>query len=302
MNGKVLLLGGSGFLGSYVARRLSARGMRIVVPSRRYEHVKHLTVLPTVKIVEADIHDDVALAGLVAGQDALINLVGILRGGNGWPYGSGFARAHVDLPCRAAMAAASAEIHRVVHVSALHALADAPSGYLRSKAAGEAAVRAAFPEATILRPSVIFGAGDSFLSMFAGLLKLAPLVPLASPDARFQPVWAGNVADAIVESLLRSESAGRNYDLCGPRIYTLKDLIEYVGAITGHRRPVIGLSPALSYLQAWMMEVVGGPMTRDNLRSMSIAIVCSADCALPFGLDAVPLEDIAPAYLGRPSR
>lgn len=302
----VLLIGGAGFLGSHVARRLAARGLRVSVPTRNRERAKHLILLPTVDVFEADVHDDAVLARLCDGQDAVVNLVGVLKGGkgktNGQPFGPGFARAHVELPTRVAGAAWAAGIPRLAHVSALKSAADAPSAYLRSKAAGEAAVRAAFPDATIFRPSVMFGAGDAFLTLFAGLLKMAPIVPLASSQAQFQPVWVGNVADAIVEALLNGEAAGQTYDLCGPKVYTLRQLIEYTGEVTGRRRPVLALSPALSYLQAYIMELLGGPMTRDNLRSMSVPNVCDEGCVLPFGLAPAALENVVPTYLGRPSR
>lgn len=293
----VLLVGGSGFLGRYVAQRLAARGLSVVVPTRRRERAKHLFVLPTAEIVEADVHDDAWLERLCARQQAVVNLVGLLRGGHGEPYGEGFRRAHVELPGRIGRAARAAGIARFVHVSALKAASDAPSGYLRSKAAGEAALREAFAEAAIVRPSVIFGAGDSFLSLFADMLRLAPFVPLAAAGARFQPVWVGNVADTIVEALLRPEAAGQTFELCGPRAYTLRQLVEYVGEVTNRRRPVFELPPLAGYLQALAMEMVGGPMTVDNLRSMSIDSVCAAGCTLPFGLEAAALETVAPSYL-----
>jgi NADH dehydrogenase len=305
MMASVLVVGGSGFVGSHLVRRLAGRGLRVVVPTRRRERAKHLTLLPTVEVVEADVHDDAMLGRLCADQDAVVNLVGILRGGNGVPYGAGFARAHVELPRRVAEAARRAGIDRFMHMSALKADAAAPSGYLRSKAAGEAAVRLVLPSATIFRPSVIFGPGDAFLAMFAGLLKFAPVMPLAAPGARFQPVWIGNVADAFVEGLMRPESDGQTYELCGPNVYTLRQLVEYAGECSGRRRPVVGLSPALSWLQALALELVGGPMTRDNLRSMSVPNVCEAGCGLPFGLAPAALEQVAPGYLGhlgRPSR
>lgn len=299
---RVLLIGGHGFVGSQVAAALASRGLRLTVAARRRERAKHLVLLPTLEAIEADVHDDATLERLCAGHDAVINLVGILKGGNGNPYGAGFAKAHVELPGRVARAARVAGVKRMLHVSALKAASDGPSGYLRSKAAGEAAVRAEFPGATVFRPSVIFGQGDSFLTMFAGLLKIAPFVPLASPDALFQPVWVGNVAEVMVEALLRPESEGRTYELCGPRVYTLRQLVEYTGEASGHRRAVVGLSPGLSWLQAFAMEMVGGPMTRDNLASMSVANTCEEGCALPFGVAPAALEDVAPGYLARPSR
>ena len=293
----VLLVGGSGFVGSHVASRLAARGIPVLVPTRHRERAKHLIPLPTVEVVEADVFDETTLAALCAGKAAVVNLVGILKGGNGQPYGAGFARAHVELPERIGRAARAARVSRLVHVSALHAAADAPSGYLRSKAYGEATLLTVFPEASIFRPSVIFGAGDSFLTMFAGLLKTMPVVPLAAADARFQPVWVGNVADAIVEAALRSDVSGNTWSLCGPTVYTLRQLVKYVGTVTGRRRPVIGLSPALSRLQAWALEMVGGPMTRDNLLSMKVPSVCDEGARLPFGLEPMPLAAVAPTYL-----
>ncbi|MHB1428023.1 MAG: complex I NDUFA9 subunit family protein [Rhodocyclaceae bacterium] len=289
-----LLIGGTGFLGSAIARRLACRpasaDFRLTLPTRRRERAKHLTTLPTASVVEANVHDEAVLAELMTGQDLVISLVGILKGD--------FQRAHVELPGKIARAAAAAGIPRLIHISALAAAADAPSKYLRSKAAGETAVKAAYPAATIFQPSVIFGRGDSFLTLFAGLLAVAPVVPLACPGARFQPVWVEDVATAVVACLDHPESQGQTYPLCGPREYTLRELVAYTGQLSGHPRPIIGLPLALSYLQALMMEFVpGGPMTRDNLRSMQVPNVCPAGCTLPFGLAATPLEAVAPGYL-----
>ncbi len=287
----VLIIGGTGFLGSALSRRLAGENDCLTLPTRRRERAKHLTVLPTVRVVEADVQDEATLARLMAGQDAVISLVGILRGD--------FQRTHVELPGKIARAAASAGCARLLHVSALAAAADAPSNYLRSKAAGEATVKAAFPAVTIFQPSVIFGQGDAFLTLFADLLKMAPLVPLACPDARFQPVWIEDVVSALVASLADAGSCGRTYPLCGPRVYSLRELVAYTGRVSGHPRPILGLPQGLSYLQAWAMEFVpGGPMTRDNVRSMSVPNVCPAGCTLPFGLRATALEAVAPGYLG----
>ena len=289
-----LLIGGTGFLGSAIARRLACRpagaDFRLTLPTRRRERAKHLTTLPTASVVEADVHDETVLAKLMAGQDLVISLVGILKGD--------FQRAHVDLPGKIARAATSAGVPRLIHISALAASSGAPSQYLRSKAAGEAAVKAAYPAATIFQPSVIFGRGDSFLTLFAGLLAVAPVVPLACPGARFQPVWVEDVAAAVLASIDRPESQGQTYPLCGPREYTLRELVAYTGQLSGHPRTILGLPLALSYLQALLMEFVpGGPMTRDNVRSMQVPNVCPAGCTLPFGLAATPLEAVAPGYL-----
>lgn len=286
-----LLIGGTGFLGSAIARRLASADFRLTLPTRRRERAKPLTMLPTASVVEADVHDEAVLARLMAGQDLVISLVGILKGN--------FQRAHVELPGKIAHAAAAAKVPRLIHISALAAAPDAPSNYLRSKAAGEAALKAAYPDATIFQPSVIFGKGDAFLTVFAGLLALAPFVPLACPDARFQPVWIEDVASAVMASLDHPASRGQTYPLCGPREYTLRELVAYTGQLSGHPRTILGLPLALSYLQALLMEFVpGGPMTRDNVRSMQVPNVCPAGCTLPFGLAATPLEAVAPGYLG----
>jgi NADH dehydrogenase len=310
----ILLIGGSGFLGSALANRLTrlacpdarcAEGQRrpgadffLTVPTRHRERAKALIVLPTVDVIQADVHDPATLVRLMAGQDAVINLVGILHDGEGEPYGPGFARAHVDLPRKIAAAAKVAGVRRMLHVSALKAAADAPSGYLRSKAAGEAALQEAGLELTIFRPSVMFGAGDSFLTLFARLARIMPFFPLACASARFQPVWVGDVAATLAESLLRPDCSGRTFELCGPRCYTLAELVRYAATTAGHPRRVLPLPASLGWWQARILELLPNPpMTRDNLRSMRIASVCAADCTLPFGRRPTPLEAIAPSYL-----
>ncbi|MCX8016975.1 MAG: sugar nucleotide-binding protein, partial [Rhodocyclaceae bacterium] len=186
----------------------------------------------------------------------------------------------------------------LLHVSALGAAATAPSLSLKSKAAGEAALREAYPAATIFRPSVIFGRNDSFLTLFARLLKLAPLVPLAGAAARFQPVWVEDVVSSLVAALDHPESRGQTYSLCGPREYSLRELVAYVGTLTKRRRPIIGLPFALAILEAWLMEFLPKPpLTRDNVWSMEVPSVCPAGSTLPFGLEPSPLEAIAPGYL-----
>ena len=298
----ILLIGGTGFLGTAMVRELARRPATadccFTLPTRRRERAKHLLVLPTAQVVEANVHDPATLARLMAGQDTVISLVGILKGGEGEPYGKGFARAHVELPRKIAAAAKAAGVRRVLHVSALKAAADGPSGYLRSKAAGEAVLREAGLDLTLFRPSVIFGPGDAFLTLFAKLARIAPVFPLAGAAARFQPVWVEDVAAAVADSLARSESIGAAYDLCGPTQYSLRELVSYAAAVAGHPRAVIGLPEAIAWLQAWAMEFIpNGPMTRDNIRSMRVASVCDSGCTLPFGRIATPLETVAPTYL-----
>lgn len=295
---RICVLGGSGFIGRHIVEKLVERGDFVVVPTRRRERSKHLIMLPTVDVLQTDVHDPAALDPLIARCDAVINLIGILHSRPGSPYGPDFARAHVELPQKLIAACVRARVPRLLHMSALTAAADAPSEYLRSKADGEGAVIAARTQlaATIFRPSVVFGPDDRFLNLFAKLQRWLPVIALACPSAKFQPVYVGDVAQAFVTSLDQDGSAGRAYDLVGPKVYALRELVEYAGRLTGHPRPIIGLNDRLSYLQAWAMEYAPGKlMSRDNVRSMRLDNVSSEP--LPFGIAATPIEAVAPVYL-----
>lgn len=299
----VLLIGGSGFVGAHIAHRLAERGCTVTVPTRRRERAKHLLVLPTVDVVETDVHAPGELERLVSGHDGVINLVGVLHSRGGSPYGPDFAQAHVELPRKIAAAARSCRPRRLLHMSALKADRGAPSQYLRSKADGEEAIRALGSDVawTIFRPSVIFGPNDSFLNLFAELTRTFPVLPLARPEARFQPVYVEDVAASFVHDLFEVKDAGATHTLCGPKVYTLRQLVEYVGEVIDCRRPVIGLPDALGRLQALMLELAPGKtlMSRDNLDSMQIDSVCDGGAALPFGRRPTPLEAVAPSYLSR---
>ncbi|MBB3212526.1 NADH dehydrogenase [Herbaspirillum sp. Sphag1AN] len=299
----ILVIGGTGFIGSQVIARL-ARGAapRITVPTRRYESSKHLLVMPTVRTVVADIHDEAALERLMDGVDTVINLVGILqsrRGPAGTAYGPDFARVHVDLPRKIVAACERRGIKRLVHVSAIGADIQAPSMYLRSKAAGEAAVLSS-PEivTTVLRPSVVFGEQDHFLNMFAALQKLFPVVPLGGAEARFQPVYVGDVAEAVVAVVQHQIGAGKIFELAGPQIYTLRQLVHLAGIYAGHPRPIIGLPSTLASLQAFCLEHLPGQlMSRDNLASMRVDNIASAPMAVELGIVPTALEQVGPRYL-----
>ena len=297
---KVLLIGGSGFVGGWIANRLSERGIRVVIPSLHRDNTKKLILLPTVYMVEADVHDQQRLVSLMQGVDAVINLVGILHdGSSAQPYGKRFAAAHAELPKKIIAAMKQSGVRRLIHMSALKASADAPSAYLRSKAAGEAAVLAAANEldVTVFRPSVIFGPGDSFLNTFASLLKLLPVLPLGGGDARFQPVYIGDVADAFVSCITDRATFGQAYELCGPKVYTLRELVDYTNELVGKRRLVIGLSDGLASLQAKILGLLPNPpMSSDNLRSMQVASVTDGHCNYP-GWQPRSLEAVAPSYL-----
>ena len=287
----ILVLGGGGFVGRHLVAALAAQGARVTVPSRRRERAKHLLLLPTVDVVECDVNRREALSALVAGRDAVVNLVGIL-------HGPDFARAHVELPQAVVAACREHGVRRVLHMSALGASPGAPSEYLRSKGVGEQAVLAADDlNVTVFRPSVVFGPEDAFLNLFAMLAKLMPVLLLACPEARFQPVYVRDVARVMVEALGESKSFGQAYDLCGPKVYALRELVQTVCRLTGRRRLVLGLPDSLAYLQALLLELAPGEplMTRDNLRSMQVPSVC--DCSLPFGVEPQALEALAPGWL-----
>ena len=298
---KVLVLGGSGYVGTYIVNRLSQRGIEVTVPTRRRERTKALIMQPGVEMPEANIHCEATLADLMRGHDAVINLVGILHSRDvQFPYSADFAKAHVELPKKIIAACKATGVRRLLHMSALHADPKAPSEYLASKGEGEAAVMAAKADldVTVFRPSVIFGLGDSFLSMFASVLKKTPVFPLGFGHARFQPVWAADVADAFVDSLFNDASAGQAYDLVGPKVYTLRELVDYTAELTGSKASIIPLCESLAYLQAGLMWLAPEPMmSPDNLRSMQIDSVCDASCKLPLGWRPTALESIAPTYI-----
>ena len=286
----VLVIGGSGFVGRHLVAALASRGARVAVPTRRRDRAKHLILLPTVDVIEADLRDPKVLGELAAGRDAVVNLAGIL-------HGPEFAATHIELAQAVVNACRAGGVMRLLHMSALGADPQAPSAYLRSKGVGEQAVLAADDLAvTVFRPSVIFGPEDRFLNLFAQLTALLPAIALGSPNARFQPVYVGDVVKAMLAALESREAAGKRYDLCGPHEYTLRELVNYVCAVTGRKRLVVGLPDGLSYLQAWFMGLLPLKLlTRDNYYSMRVPNVC--DCAFPFGIPPVALEAAAPAWL-----
>ncbi len=300
----ILVVGGSGFVGRHLVAALAARGARVTVPTRRRARAGHLLPLPTVEVVEADVGRPGELERLAAGRDAVVNLVGVLhsrrgrrdeRGPN--DYGPDFARVHVELAQAVVNACHAAGVKRLLHMSALGADPRGPSEYLRSKGVAErAALAAADTAVTVFQPSVIFGPEDAFLNLFAQLARFLPVLVLACPEARFQPVYVGDVARAFVAALEAREAHGRRYTLCGPRQYTLRELVQTVCRITGRRRLVIGLGDHLSYVQARLMELLPVKlMTRDNYYSMQVPSVC--DGAFPFGIEPAALEAVAPAWL-----
>jgi len=297
----VCLLGGTGFVGTAIADRASQGGARIRVLTRSLPRARHLTVLPTVELMLGDPSDEKTLEKAFEGMDAVVNLVGILHEGR-----QDFSAVHAELPRRIAQACRAGGVQHLVHMSALGASEKGPSRYLRSKAAGEAAVRLASSELawTILRPSVIFGERDRFLNLFASLARLFPVIPLAKAGTRFQPIWVEDVARCCVAALGNPAAFGQAFDLCGPRVYTLEELVRLVAATLGLKRTIVALPDALAKLQAAILEVLPGKlMTRDNLLSMSVPSVCTGRappfCSFePSAIEAVISEYMGPESIG----
>jgi len=290
---KIVITGGTGFVGRVLCERLFEHDpqTRLVVPTRRLASGRVLQTLPTVDLVECHVTDPTALSGLLAGADALVHLVAILHGS-----AAEFDRVHVQLPRQLAAACAAAGVKRVVHVSALGVSPQAPSHYLRSKAAGEAVWQQAAQlhglDITLLRPSVIFGAEDRFTNLFASLQRWFPMMPLAGADAQFQPVWVGDVAQAVVNSLGLNASPGPVVECAGPEVMTLRQIVQQVGAMAGCARPVLALPEAIGLLQAAAFGLLPGEplMSRDNLLSMRWPNIASGQ--LP-GLAALGIQPVS---------
>lgn len=297
------MLGGTGFVGTHLAARLSREGRQVTVLTRHDQRRHDLWVLPEVRVVVTDVYDEDKLAHEMDGHDAVINLVGILN--EKGRDGSGFQKAHVRLTETVIKACRRAGVKRLLQISAIGA-GVGRSHYLRTRGEAENIVNAAGRKdlrTTIFRPSVIFGPEDSFFLRFAGLLRLLPLLPLACPGARFKPVFVGNVAEAYLRALDSRDSFGRTYELCGPGVYTLRELVVYAREQKGVRCIVWGLPDWLSRLQGRIMDFVPGkPFSTDNYLSMQTDSVCREDGLAQLGIQPLSVEAIVPGYLGRDSR
>lgn len=300
----ICILGGTGFVGKHLIHRLAARGHQIRVLTRHRERHRDLLVMPTVKLVQADIHNENVLRKEFSGQEVIINLVGILneRGHNG----KGFQKAHVQLAQKVIQACESNSIKRLLHMSALNASAKKKtSHYLFSKGQAEDLIHIVNTmEVTSFRPSVIFGPGDSFINRFFHLMQRVPFaMPLACANARFAPIYVGDVVDAFEQSLHNPETIGQRYELCGPRIYTLKELVQYTASFLPYHRPVLDLPPLISKLQAYVLEYFPGkPFSIDNYKSLQIDSVCKEPFPGIFKTELHKLEEIVPQYLMNPSQ
>ena len=296
-NPRLLILGGSGFIGRSLCEQLTQHfggRARITVPTRRLRNAQSVQGLPGLTVIAADVFDAPSLQRLVADAVVVINLIAILQGDD-----AAFERAHVDLPRRIVAAGA----RRLIHVSALGAaVASPPSRYLRSKAAGEA-VLAAVPglALTVLRPSVVFGEHDHFINLFAKLQSVFPLMPLAGASAKFQPVWVEDVAAAVLRCIDDRNTAGHIYEIAGPQVLSLRQIVRLAGEIAGHSRPILPLPGPLAWAQAVAMEMAPGVplMSRDNLASMKVANVAGG--VLPglaaLGITPQSISAVVPAYL-----
>ena len=292
------IFGGSGFVGQHLVPTLERLGNRTRVFSRSSELTPALAVLPNCKLVKLGSFEPDALAKAISGCDAVINLIGILneRGRDG----TGFHKVHVDLTQSILDSCASAGVPRYVHMSSLGA-GQGKSHYLRSRGEAEARVRAAkHLHSTIFQPSVIFGFGDGLLSRFASLLRLFPVMPLACPQSRLAPVFVGDVTRAFT-TVLSEQAGGVTYELCGPRTYTLREIVDFIRTTLQLRRMVIGLPNWASRAQAAVMDFVPGkPFSTDNYLSLQTDSVCQTGGLGQLGIDATPLELIAPLVLRAP--
>lgn len=293
---RVCIFGGTGFVGRAIVEQAYARGLRVRVVTAYTAKAMPLSVVPTVEVFVGDVFDDRTLERACEDMDAVVNLVGVLHPSRG----RGFDAVHAELPRRIARACHGAGVQQLLHMSALGADENGPSEYQRSKGRGEAALKqaAGILPWTIFRPSVIFGAGDHFLNLFASLARAFPVIPLAGAQARFQPVWVEDVARCFVQSLGEARVFGQSFDLCGPRAYSLEELVTFVASTLGLKRRIWPLPPSLASLQAFVLEHLPGKlMTRDNLASMSVDNTCDGAFPAVFGFKPSPLEAVAPLYL-----
>ena len=295
----IVVLGGTGFLGTRLVARLIKDGHQVTVLSRDREQHKHLLVLPGLTLENCDVYQEPQLSERFRGKDVVINLIGILneRGFSG----SGFRRAHVELTRHVLLAARSAGVARLLQVSALKAAPDAPSYYLRSKGEAEKLIRdQSAVDWTIFQPSVMFGPGDSFLNRFAGLLATIPLVfPLARANARLQPLWVDDMVDSLLRCLHGGATSRQSYELGGPQIYTLKEIVVWVAKLTGRSRWIIGLPNFIGRIQAFFMNFVPGrPFSGDNYNSLTVDSVCGEDGFAKLGIKPKSMGSAARLFLG----
>ncbi len=298
---QICILGGTGFVGRTIVSQLLKKGYRVLILTRHRERHRDLLVYPSLSLIEADIYDPDQLKRNLHDTSVVINLVGILNEARN--KRQSFQQAHVELTKTTAEAVAEVGVTRLLHMSASNADPSGPSQYLRSKGMAENFIlehgRKNGYAVTSFRPSVIFGAGDSFTNRFAQLLRSIPLVfPLACPDSRLQPIYVNDVARCFVAALFDERTYGQRYDLCGPRVYTLYEIVSYIAQVIGVKRHIIRLADWQAKLQASALQwFPGKPFTPDNYQSLQVPSVCSEPFPSIFGIDPRPMEDLAASYL-----
>ncbi|MBI1273498.1 MAG: NAD-dependent epimerase/dehydratase family protein [Alphaproteobacteria bacterium] len=299
---QITIFGGTGFIGRYLVRELAKTGIRIHIATRSPERVlplKHAGNVGQIVAVPCNLRDDASVAAALRGSDAAVNLTGILfqRGRNR------FNTIHADVPRRIARIAKAANVKRFIHVSALGADATSKSAYARSKAAGEEAASEEFPGTTVLRPSIVFGPEDGFFNMFAGLAKLFPALPLiGGGKTKFQPVYVGDVADAIMAALSRTEASGQTYELGGPQVYSFKQLLKLMLAETGLDRWLVPAPFWAAKLKAYFLQLLPRPLlTPDQVELLKRDNIVSqgAHKLADLGITPTALEVILPTYMDR---
>jgi len=296
------VFGGSGFVGRYIVKRLAGRGYIVRVGVRDPERanvLKPMGALGQIVPIATNVRDEASVSALVAGAEVVVNCVGIL-------YETGsqtFQALHAEAPGRIGRAAAAAGTARVVHISAIGADPASPSLYARTKAEGEAALHAAFPKAVVLRPSIVFGPEDDFFNQFAALARILPALPLfGGGGTRFQPVYVGDVADAAMAALDRTDAAGRTYELGGPKIYTFREILEFILKTTGRRRLLLSIPYAVGAIQARLFELLPKPLlTRDQLLLLQRdnVVAPGSPTLADLGITPKAVEAIVPTYLAR---
>jgi uncharacterized protein YbjT (DUF2867 family) len=294
----ITVLGGTGFVGSCLVTRLIRDGHRVQVLTRNRDRHRALLVLPGLDLVDANVHDPSVLAEAFRGSDVVINLIGILN--EGWSGRASFAHVHTELARKLIGACRSAGVGRVLQMSSLGAAAKAPSRYLRSKAAAEDALRegAGGVEWTVFRPSLVIGPDGGVAHTFGSLLAVFPVVPLARAGTRLAPVAIGDVVDAMVRALDARDTHGATLELCGPEVFTLAALVQYIASTHGYRRLVFGLPAPLGWLQAAVLGLVpGAPLSLDNFRSLAVDSVCSDSGLARLGIRPTSIRAVLPGFL-----
>ena len=296
---QLVILGGTGFVGSHLVPRLAADGHRIVLLSRNREQHRELGVLPAVSVRSVDVYNDDALRRQLAGADAVINLIGILNAGGKHT----FQRTHVELTGRLIAACQAAGVQRLHQMSSLKA-GQGLSQYLKTRGEAEALVRASTLDWTIYQPSVIFGAGDGLVSRFAALLRRMPMLPLARAKARMAPTFVGDVAEAIARCVDSEPPAQRrSYELYGPEVLTLGEIVHKIRDAAGLHTPIIALPDSLGRLQAQFAELLPGkPFSLDNFRSLRTDSVGKVDGYAALGIVPQPFTSWLPVLLNEPAR